>query len=197
MAFELSCVRMRVRKISLLIGKRVLLTTGSSTMLGVTWAREICGMPRMLRAILSVTVTRSCDSTPVPATKPRSSGRISVTATPDGFCTPAVVQPARKAEPPRRPASRKREVRCMVSRWKVNGRGAPKGKGRAGSSAAKKRIRPAHRGRGRRIVVVIDDRRLLRSRRLHGLSLSLHDGRLLDHHRTAIRIDHRTEQKTG
>jgi hypothetical protein len=35
----------------------------------------------------------SCDSTPVPETKPRSSGRISVTGTPEGFLTPEVAQP--------------------------------------------------------------------------------------------------------
>src|SRR5688572_26293562 len=70
----------------------------------------------MLRAILSVTDTRSCDSTPVPATNPRSSGRISVTGTPDGFWTPReVAQPASITELASTPARRKREVLFMVS----------------------------------------------------------------------------------
>src|SRR5437773_2050640 len=50
-------------------------------------------MLRMLRDILSVTATRSCDSTPVPATKPRSSAFISVTGTPEGFRTPEEAHP--------------------------------------------------------------------------------------------------------
>jgi hypothetical protein len=48
----------------------------------------------MLRAILSVTETRSWDSTPVPPTKPFSSARISVTPVPEGFLTPLEAQPA-------------------------------------------------------------------------------------------------------
>ena len=115
MALEFSIARMRVRKMSLLIGKRVLLTTGSSTMLGGMGARAICGIARMLRAILSVTETISWDSMPVPATAPRSSGRISVTGEPAGLRTPAsVAQPARKAEPAVRLTKRKREVLFMV-----------------------------------------------------------------------------------
>ena len=75
----------------------------------------ICGMLRMLRAILSVTATRSCDSTPVPARKPRSSGRISVTGTPEGFCTPReVAQPASSAELATTPARRRRDVVFMM-----------------------------------------------------------------------------------
>ena len=54
---------------------------------GVPCALAICGMARMLRAILSVTATMSCDSTPVPATNPGSSGRICVTGTPAGLST--------------------------------------------------------------------------------------------------------------
>src|ERR1041385_9530893 len=50
-------------------------------------------MPRTLRAILSVTATRSCDSMPVPATNPCSSAFKCVTGTPDGFFTPLEAQP--------------------------------------------------------------------------------------------------------
>src|SRR5262245_35346537 len=96
--FELSWVRMRVRKMSLLIGKRVSLTTGSSTILGGVLALAICPTLRMARDILSVTRTRSCDSTPVPATNPRSSAFISVTGMPDGFLTPEDAQPVNSAE---------------------------------------------------------------------------------------------------
>src|SRR5262249_36591642 len=50
-----------------------------------------------LRAIRSVTATRSCDSIPVPATKPCSSAFMRVTPTPDGFFTPLEAQPTIKA----------------------------------------------------------------------------------------------------
>ena len=63
---------------------------------GTPFALAICGTFRMLCDILAVTDTKSCDSMPVPATKPRSSGRISVTGTPEGFCTPSDAQPATK-----------------------------------------------------------------------------------------------------
>jgi hypothetical protein len=87
---------------SLLTGKRVLLTTGSRTTLGGFAARAIWGIPKMLRAIRSVTATISCASIPVPATKPRSSGRNSVTGTPEGLRTPSEV-----AHPPSRAAARR------------------------------------------------------------------------------------------
>ena len=51
----------------------------------------------MLRDILSATITRSCDSMPVPATKPCSSAFMCVTETPDGFFTPLEAQPATSA----------------------------------------------------------------------------------------------------
>src|SRR5437667_252935 len=53
---------MRVRKMSLLIGKRVSFTTGSRTTRGGVVAPAICFTLRMSRAILSVTDTRHCDS---------------------------------------------------------------------------------------------------------------------------------------
>src|SRR5262245_51772499 len=91
-----NCVRMRVRKISLLIGNRVSFFTGSSTTHGTPCAFAICGIPKMLRDILSVTDTTSCDSTPVPATKPCSSAFMTVTGVPEGFFTPDEAQPAIK-----------------------------------------------------------------------------------------------------
>ncbi len=78
---------------SLLMGKRVWLSTGSSTITGGAGALAICGMARTLRAILSVTATRSCDSMPVPATKPCSSAVMCVTGMPEGFFTPLEAQP--------------------------------------------------------------------------------------------------------
>src|SRR6266487_4986456 len=91
---EFNSTWMRVRNMSLLIGKRVSFMTGSSTTTGGLGAFLTCDVSRMLRAILSVTATRSCDSTPVPATKPFSSARISVTPMPEGFFTPLEAHPA-------------------------------------------------------------------------------------------------------
>ncbi|SPE62376.1 exported hypothetical protein [Verrucomicrobia bacterium] len=93
LALEFNSTRIRSRKMSLLIGKRVWLSTGASTMRGTVCALAICGVASTLRNILSVTATKSCDSMPVPATKPCSSGRISVTGTPEGFLTPLEAQP--------------------------------------------------------------------------------------------------------
>jgi len=78
----------------LLMGKRVWLSTGLITMDGGVAALAIWGMPRMLRDILSATITKSCDSTPVPATNPCSSAFMCVTGTPEGFFTPLEAQPA-------------------------------------------------------------------------------------------------------
>ena len=68
----------------------------------------------MLRAIVSVTTTRSWDSTPVPATKPCSSAFMRVTGDAGGFLTPEV-QPATSAAVVKARVSLAMVFMCLLS----------------------------------------------------------------------------------